>query len=564
MNIPLDQFEQIISETILNRGLNYYEQGYVTDVIEIGSGEYEAIVLGSDQYTVSFKIEGNTIVEHYCDCPYDLGPVCKHLVAVIFHYQQDLKTIDITTATSTQKKKTKPRKKTTEEQIKSILKSVSEEEIKEFILGNAKKDRSFRNLFLASFSYVSEDQSKKYYQKQIHSILRSATDRSGFIGWSEMAYLNSAMQPLLHNAELFFKNKSYCTLIYMCTALLEEMTEAFQYADDSSGDIGYYIDFSMEMLHKTGNSEITSEIRQELFAYCIQAFEQQYFEGWDWHLGILQLANNLITEENQADIILAKLKSFQNEYEKERAQELELDIMSRFKKEEIVQDFVERNIGNSRIREREIEKAFDHKDYQRAITLAKDGINYDKDKKPGLLKTWYDWLLKIAEAQNDIPKIIEYAKYRLLNNFMANRDYYQILKDHIDPDGWESYVEGIIEEIKSQGGWIDWSKIREIYVREHYWDRLLVSIQEHPDLRTIEHFESYLKTDYSQELVELYSKAITSFLVTNVGRKYYQTACRYLRRMKKLGGTDEVNSLISELKDQYKQRRALLQELDNV
>jgi len=57
MNIPLDQFEQHISETILKRGLNYYKSGAIESVDEISTGEYFAIVSGSEDYEVEIKIK---------------------------------------------------------------------------------------------------------------------------------------------------------------------------------------------------------------------------------------------------------------------------------------------------------------------------------------------------------------------------------------------------------------------------------------------------------------------------------------------------------------------------
>ena len=50
MKIQLDRFEEQIDEVILQRGLNYFKKGYVTDVEEIGLGDYEATVNGRDIY----------------------------------------------------------------------------------------------------------------------------------------------------------------------------------------------------------------------------------------------------------------------------------------------------------------------------------------------------------------------------------------------------------------------------------------------------------------------------------------------------------------------------------
>ena len=74
MQIPLDQFEQYIDETILKRGLSYFKNGQVNEPEEITTGVYEAIVEGSEAYTVQLKIKNGNITEHTCDCPYDMGP----------------------------------------------------------------------------------------------------------------------------------------------------------------------------------------------------------------------------------------------------------------------------------------------------------------------------------------------------------------------------------------------------------------------------------------------------------------------------------------------------------
>ena len=89
MNIPLNQFEQHIGETILKRGLSYYKNGAVESIDEIAVGEYFAIVSGSEHYEVEVKIKNKTIVDINCDCPYD-GGICKHAVAVIFSIQAEV------------------------------------------------------------------------------------------------------------------------------------------------------------------------------------------------------------------------------------------------------------------------------------------------------------------------------------------------------------------------------------------------------------------------------------------------------------------------------------------
>jgi len=110
MTIPLTEFEQYIDKIILKRGLQYFNKDLVNEPEEIGPGEYEAIVEGTEPYTVHPTIKNKVITEHICSCPYDMGPVCKHVVAVIFHLLQN----DLDLTVKTKKNSGEGKKNTTE------------------------------------------------------------------------------------------------------------------------------------------------------------------------------------------------------------------------------------------------------------------------------------------------------------------------------------------------------------------------------------------------------------------------------------------------------------------
>lgn len=558
MQIPLDEFEQIIDDVILKRGLSYFNNGSVLNFLEISTEEYEAVVSGSEEYTVVLKISNNTITEHYCDCPYDYGPVCKHIAAAIFYLMQEELQLN-------EAKSKKPRKKTTSvtQQIKQLLKTISHKELMTFVEENSKKDRKFRSQFIASFGHLSENQSKGFYQKQIHSILQSATRKNGWIGLSEMKYVFNTTQVFVENANKYLVNNNFTNVFAISTALLEEMTKALQYGDDSNGDLGYFIDAAMELLSKLTQKKIPEALRKEIIEYCISSFKQDLFKGWDWHLGMLSLASNLIKEEADADIILSCLDTVSSEYEIEYAQVFKLELLRRFKEDE-VEKYINQHLSNHLIRKNEIELAFEKEDFRRVIKLSKDGIKINENNKPGLIKVWYNWLLKVAQAQKNTSNIIVYARILLIDNFYPEQDYYQILKDHIETEDWHSFLEEIIEEITPKTAWTYTDLIREIYIKEAWWDRLFLLLKQNTSLSIIEQNEPYLAKDFSPELINLYSESITEYIEENVGRKYYKTACRYLRRMKKLGGNDQVEDLVKFFQKQYPRRKALIEELNNV
>lgn len=566
MQIPLTQFEQYIDETILKRGLQYFKKGLVHEPEEISPGEYEAIVEGTEDYTVQLILKNGIITEHVCDCPYDFGPVCKHVASVIFYLQQDeLELNKKTTRTKTSQSAKPAKRKTVAQQVDELLEKATHDELKQFVREKASANAPFRNLFLLSFAQHNSNESKELYEKQVKSILKTASDRHGFIDWSASRIVGNAVDNLLESAQKQINNRNYKSAVFICTAVMEKMTEALQYSDDSNGDIGGSVDAAYEMLYAIAQEQISEEIRKLIIEYCFTSFDKQIYSGWDWHIGVLRLAAFLLKTEEEKEHIFKQIdKAQRSDYEKEAAQSIKYDILLKTKGENAAEEYLEQNITNSNLRREAIKKALIKKNYDKAISLAKDGVNYDLKDKPGLAKEWYDWLLKIAQAQNDSERIIEYARMLFIDNFRNEQDYYQIMKQYVKPDKWNAFVEAVIQDIKTKKRWLDTGLIASILIKEEWWDRLLELVKKSPDLNTIDHYEKYLSKHYANEIVELYATGVLKYMKNSMGRDHYQNACRYIRKIIKLGARDKANEIVSYLSTEYPKRKALMEELNKV
>ncbi len=75
------------SDKVFSRGENYYNQGAITDAIRRGD-EIEARCHGSypEPYRVWAKLDGTDIIDTGCNCEYDWGGDCKHIVALLLTY----------------------------------------------------------------------------------------------------------------------------------------------------------------------------------------------------------------------------------------------------------------------------------------------------------------------------------------------------------------------------------------------------------------------------------------------------------------------------------------------
>lgn len=568
MQIPIGEFEQHIDESILKRGLSYFEKGRVNEPVEIEQGVYQAIVEGTEDYTVRLTLKKGNIVEYVCDCPYDLGPVCKHIAALIFYLQQE--TLELPRNSPGSKKRGKApgktaRKKSSAEQLKELLHKIPHEELKRFILEQSADSPSFRDRFLSSFAHLANNESKEFYASQVKSILRRAGDRDGFIDYQEAGRAGKDIGNLLIAAQKHIENKNYKSAVFICCAVMEEAVGALQYADDSNGAIGGTVEQAFEILYALPPADLPGEIRTFLLDYCLAAYDNRIFSDWDWHTGMADLASRLITSDEEAQNIILRLdKTGLSEYELEKAQLIRLAIIKKTKGEKEAQRFIGQHLSNPSFRRIAIEEAIKSKSYQSAITMAEEGIKKDARDKPGLALEWYDWLLRIYQAQRNKEKIAAYARHLFVANFRHEQDYYALMKSNIAPEDWNSFIEGVIHDIKSKSRWTDVSLIADIYIREEWWDRLLRLITEKPSLHQLEDYEKYLAKDHAAELVRLYEHCIVEYMKNSTGRNHYQTACRYIRRMIKLGAREKAGHVVELLRKQYPQRRALLEELERV
>jgi hypothetical protein len=390
-----------------------------------------------------------------------------------------------------------------------------------------------------------------------------------FIEYAQARNVGRAVGELVVTAEKHFNSGNYQTAVYMATAVLEEMTEALEFADDSNGDIGGCIEPAVEILFSICKKQLNEALRKELFIYCLTTFQKELFKGWDWHFSLLDMATQLAQtahEEKQICILLEAIKPNNTrwDWDLKSAQQIRLQLIRKTEGEAKAELYMAENLDNPDFRKGMIEKAISGKDYTQAIVLSEEGIKKDEKEFPGLACDWRDYLLNIYTHLNKADEVIRYARYQFLN---ANRDkkrYFDILKKQVPTENWSNFVQELINNIRKRNHWLDSDSIAQIYIWEERWKDLLEWLKQHTSLNALEKFETYLSEAYSEELISLYQAAILKYMEKNVSRSHYQEACRYLRRMIKLGGSDKAMEVKKMLQTLYPTRRALMEELQKV
>lgn len=572
MEIPLSHFEEYIDEPILKRGLSYFKKGFVHEPEEIRLGDYEAVVEGSEEYTVKLSIRNRVITEYSCDCPYEMGPVCKHVAAVIFYLEQEELGLTQNTKKASSKKakasSSKPSKrKTLAQQVDELLDKVTHDELTLFVREHATKNAQFRDLLLASFAQYNPNESRTLYAKQVKALIKVArdSDKYGLIDSSGAKYISKEISPMLSLAERYLSQGNHQSAFFICTAIMDELISALLLADDREGVLGNAIYAAYDTLSAIASEEPSEAIRRQILKYCFTSFDKRTFAGWDWHIGLLQLAACILDTEDEVEEFFKRINSIpeSDEYEIKEVQKIKYCILLEKKGTEVAQKYLEQNLDNPSFREVAIQDALDQKDYERATALANDGIEQDSGY-PGLITNWYEWLLKIAESQKDTERIILYARHLLLNDSRPSLDYYEILRKTVPHEQWADFVETIVQEAIERKPYYRTDLVASIFIREEWWSRLLDLVKKECNLDQLAKYEKLLAQHFPSELADLYAERIIEYVESHIGRNYYRTACRYIRRMIKLGARDKADEVISQLRQTHYSRRALMEELDNV
>ena len=145
----LKNFESEVENKIVERGLDYYKSGDVKKLEKVGEGEFSATVFGSEKYNVYIKLNGASIAEHKCDCPYDYGDVCKHKVAVFYGVRNGSFS-------------------DTSSKLNALLENLHEAALRKFLTNLLKKDQSFRREFLREFDDDFEEDEEDEFDEDYY------------------------------------------------------------------------------------------------------------------------------------------------------------------------------------------------------------------------------------------------------------------------------------------------------------------------------------------------------------------------------------------------------------
>ena len=549
----ISNFEEFIDGIIVDRGLVYYENGHVTDLIEEENNCFAATVEGSEENAVEVSLDENgEILDCYCDCPYDWGEYCKHEVAV-FYALRNLK------GSKKKRKKAKGKKQS----LGDIINGLDKEELIKIILELA-KDSEIKNALLMKYS--TGDDEVAACKNLITSSLRKI--KGDFISWDEVGDAVVGAEKVLTRMETIIREGRTETAVKIALALLKEMMDLLDCCDDSDGIVGSVIGQGVDLLREAieyGSDKRSAEISEELFQSVTHEAASPRYHGWtDLRFDLLETCIPFCCSQDRRasfDVQLNKIlpeepDSWSAKYYNSRIEMIRYKIIKRFDTPQQSEAFIQDHLKYSEFRELAVNHAFDNENYQSVIRLCLDGENQDSNSR-GLLLEWKTWRFRAYERLGDIGNQRDLALWLLYQN---KYEYYAKLKTLYNEYEWPSVLVAIYQAFEKI------TNPPEVYIKilieEERPDKLLIYCKK--NLSRILDLYPNIITDYKNETNEIFNEFIARSSAQAANRRDYQRVCGIIRTCKKACGKAAATAIIQELKMKYSRRPAFLDELSKI
>lgn len=531
-------------DRILLRGYHYYLADSVKD-LKIYNDRIESYVEGSEEYKVEIELNEDKIVSMECSCPYAQdGHLCKHMAATLFEYTQDECILDeddeyYDDYEDRDYYDEEDEYSTYQKEDDTVLKLLEEEtnieKLRFLALKALKSDPSYNFMYkdvlqaplieMSQTVYVDEaiklirdsneeKELNKYISKMITLYIEHNELEQGiaFLQWliNEMvSYTNCSFNVILNEAKKLLEKLNVNQKERMLIFLLDQVESRNEIMDmivENYNELTYVTIFVNEMNHWINNLN-----------YGFSTFMKQRKEDF--------------------------IKSFLKQaYEKGLNEEI-LDMM--------IQDH--QNLDC--IKQWEIQRFIDNKDFTKARELLEKSYSNCQDKR-----TRKNYLVQYKELlinQKDPEKLKDVLR-ELLSIDHDIKTYRELKKLYTKDDFKEVRFELFLEYNYDPF-------LLELYVEEKNWDSLFKNLSMQSDINLVQRYERSIQKELEPNIVQIYQEILEKKARSSANRNVYREWAKTMIHMLKFkSGNQVVKEMLEHWRFIYSSRRAMQEELEIV
>lgn len=581
--MTLQDFENQIDSKILKRGKEYFNNDCVEFLEETKKRHWTANVSGTDEYTVEIQLDSKeNIKKCFCDCPYDYGDVCKHIVAVLYAILED-KIMDITPKPASKAKETKVKKPS----FDTLLSKIELKEYQDFIKQYSQINKNFKDQFELYFSEKNESfDLEKKYTDIIKSVIKKHTSR-GYIDYSASNKLGKELNQYLDVAKQYLSKNNYRDATVLYQIIIKEVSKVFEYCDDSNGYVVDNVDEAISNLYEMINAPVSFDFKEKIADFLKKELKNKsYFDYGNFGYDLTQTYASFCIKTDRKDEFLqyldSKIQSVKNDdYDKEFFIKTKISFLSDIGRTDEIKNIIQQNLDIPEIRSIEIDRNIENQDYETAKKLISEGIKIAEGKRhPGTVFQFEKKLLAMAVLEKDI-QLERYFSRKFALDRTLDSIYYNQWKNTYSREEWTQTIEDVIlgitnkiNETVKKGMFYSNNSLNvnllyglgPIYIQENYWDRLLLLVQKQENLTTILTYYPHLIKIYPNELLDILIPVLEKEGDKCDGRSQYKDLVNKMKSVIKdyPKEKERILEVARKLKIKYPRRPAMLEELNKL
>ena len=538
---------------ILERGLAYFDEGRVSELERTEDG-YTATVKGAEEYEVEILLEGDSIEDMFCDCPYaEDGTACKHMAAVLFA---------VAAAEPHQRNATAKKERLTPA---GLVEKIPDSQLRPLLTELISADKKLYRVLLLRYGETTLEECMKLLKKELSSIGKQYAGRDGYIDYYHAGDFTKAIAEHVQRQTetLLARNAPVLAL----QAGVDTLREYSNYnIDDSNGEYGLVTEAvnntCMDVL--AAADETVAERIFDILADCVKSDRENWFvQDFATQMVFSLFAGKhfdekklALVDEKIAVLTRSGKNNYSIEYEMQHLLMRRFDLMKQLSRpKEELDAFLERHTNYSNIRELRIRQALDDGKTDEAIRLLEEGKSADCDKR-GLAAKYSEWLMDLYEQQGQRDKLLAELEYHIFTLSSGGMEVLNRLKNICTPAQWIEYRERYLSGRT-------YHKL-ELMESEGLWERLVEAVTAAGRLSVLDRYEASLQKQYPDRMLEAYAHILVKEAAAVSNREHYQELARYLKKLRSYpGGAERAAQLAEDWRTQYSRRRAMMEELRN-
>lgn len=207
-----------------------------------------------------------------------------------------------------------------------------------------------------------------------------------------------------------------------------------------------------------------------------------------------------------------------------------------------------------------MDQLLDNDETKTAIKLLEDGKNMDGRTSSTIISR--DYRIKLKELYKRIGDEEAYQKELwdlIIDRHSIDFEHYQEYKELYTKEEWAENRLDILKDLSNATG------IDKILVEEELYEWLMEYVMQQYGLHYLQTHQKLLVERYPNQVFDRYEKKIMSLSELSGSRKKYRQIVTLIRQMQYLPSSEErVTRIISDLKTNYKNRPAMMDELSKL